>query len=41
LRNARRDLVRQHFRMEAVFFFAYTTPYSVRSRLQMSFEALK
>jgi len=41
LRNAKRDLIRRHFRMEAVFFFAYTTPYSVRSRLQMNFEALK
>ncbi len=41
LRNARRDLIRQNFRLEVVFFFAYTTPYSVRSRLQMNFEAVK
>jgi hypothetical protein len=41
LRNAKRDLTRPFFRLEVVFAFAYPTPYSVRSRLQMSFEALK
>lgn len=41
LRNARRDLIRPFFRLEVVFAFAYPTPYSVRSRLQLSFEALK
>lgn len=41
LRNAKRDLVRKNFRLEVVFLFNSTTPYSVRSRLQMNFEALK
>jgi hypothetical protein len=41
LRNARRDLIRPFFRLEVVFAFAFPTPYSVRSRLQLSFEALK
>lgn len=41
LRNAKRDLARSHFRLEVVFVFTNTTPYSIRSRLQMSFEAVK
>jgi hypothetical protein len=41
LRNAKRDLARPFFRLEVVFAFAYPTPYAVRSRLQMSFEALR
>ncbi len=41
LRNARRDLIRRNFRLEVVFVFNSTTPYSVRSRLQMNFEAVK
>jgi hypothetical protein len=41
LRNAKRDLVLPQFRLEVVFLFAYTTPYAVRSRLQMGFEAVK
>lgn len=41
LRNAKRDLVRQQFRLEVVFYFSYTTPFAVRSRLQLSFEALR
>ncbi len=41
LRNAKRDLVRSHFRLEVVFVFSYVTPYPVRSRLQMTFEAVK
>jgi hypothetical protein len=41
LRNAKRDLIRQQFRLEVVFYFAYTTPFAVRSRLQLSFEALR
>jgi len=41
LRNARRDLVRNRYRLEIVFFFRLSTPYSVRSRLDMSFEAVR
>jgi len=41
LRNAKRNLVRNRYRLEIVFFFRLSTPYSVSSRLDMSFEAVR
>ena len=41
LRNAKRSLSRSRFRLDVVFFFRYATPYSVSSRLDMSFEAVR
>ncbi len=41
LRNAKRNLTKGRFRLEVVFFFRYATPYSVSSRLDMAFEAVK
>ncbi len=41
LRNAKRHLTKGRFRLDVVFFFRYSTPYSVSSRLDMTFEAVK
>ncbi|MDX1939120.1 MAG: hypothetical protein SFU99_01130 [Saprospiraceae bacterium] len=41
LRNAEKSLTRNRFRLDVVFFFRYSTPYSVASRLDMTFEAVK
>lgn len=41
LRNAKKSLTRKHFRMDIVFFLRYSSPYSVSSRLDMTFEAVK
>jgi hypothetical protein len=41
LRNAKQVLSRNQFKLEVVFFFRFTTPYSVNSRLEMSFEAVR
>lgn len=41
LRNAKRHLIKENFKLEVVFFLRYTSPYSVRSRLDMRFDAVK
>ncbi len=41
LRNAKRDLTRDRYRLEVVFFLRLSSPYSVSSRLDMSFEAVR
>lgn len=41
LRNAKKDLIKSRYRLEVVFFFRYSTPYSVSSRMDMSFEAVR
>jgi len=41
LGNAKPELTRDAFKLEVVFFFRFTTPYSVRSRLDMTFEAVR
>jgi hypothetical protein len=41
LRNVKTDLGSEKFKLEIVFFFAYITPYSLESRLDMTFEAVE
>lgn len=41
LRNVKRILTQQRYKLEVLFFFAYSTPYTISSRLDMSFEAVK
>jgi hypothetical protein len=41
LRNAKRHLIKENFKLEVVFFLRYSSPYSVRSRLDMRFDAVK
>jgi hypothetical protein len=41
LRNARRNLIQERFKVEVIFFFRTSTPYSVSSRMDMQFEALR
>lgn len=41
LRNVEKLLSQERFRLEVVFFFRNTTPYSVDSKLDMSFEAVR
>lgn len=41
LRDAKRNLVKENFKLEVVFFLRYTTPFSVRSRLDMRFDAVR
>lgn len=41
LRNARPMLTLDRFKLEVLFFFDTTTPYSVDSRLEMTFEAVE
>lgn len=41
LGNAKRVLTKKSYRLEVVFFFRYTTPYTMRSRLDMTFEAVR
>ena len=41
LRNAKRDLTEQEFKMEVVFVFNYITPYSVACRMDLNFEAVR
>ncbi|HMN88993.1 MAG TPA: hypothetical protein PKD70_00570 [Saprospiraceae bacterium] len=41
LRNARRNLIQERFKVEVIFFFRTSTPYSVSCRMDMQFEALR
>lgn len=41
LGDAKPELTGEEFKLEVVFFFRFTTPYSVRSRLDMTFEAVR
>lgn len=41
LRNARRDLIREKFRLEVVMKFAYSPPTDVETRFDMTFQALR
>lgn len=41
LRNVKKLLSQERFRLEVVFFLRNTSPYSVESKLDMSFEAVR
>lgn len=41
LRNARRDLIQDRFKLEVVFVLNFISPYSVRNRLDLRFEAVR
>ncbi|MCB0561840.1 MAG: hypothetical protein H6573_14230 [Lewinellaceae bacterium] len=41
LRNVRRDLIREKFRLEVVFFLAFTPSLNYDTRLDMTFRALQ
>jgi hypothetical protein len=41
LRNVRRDLLREKFRLEVVMKYAFSPPTSVQSRFDMTFQALR
>ena len=41
LRNAKRDLIEERFKLEVVFVFNFITPYSVLNRLDFGFEAVR
>ncbi len=41
LRNARKILLEPRFKLEILFFFAFTTPYSVDSQFDMVFEVVE
>lgn len=41
LRNVEKLLIENQFRLEIVFFFRNTTPYTVESKLDMVFEAVR
>ncbi|HQU58430.1 MAG: hypothetical protein KDD02_15295 [Phaeodactylibacter sp.] len=41
LRNIRRDLIRQKYRLEVLMKFAYTPPMEVETRFDMTFQALR
>ena len=41
LRNARKTLLEPQFKLEILFFFAFTTPYSVESQFDMIFEVVE
>jgi len=41
LKNARPILLKPQFKLEIIFFFAFTTPYSVESQFDMVFEVVE
>ena len=41
LKNARRNLLRDEFKMEIVFFLAFTSPFNVESQFDMVFQAVE
>lgn len=41
LRNVRKIMLQERFKMEIVFFFAFTTPFTVDSQFDMVFEAVE
>ena len=41
LKNARKILLKPRFKLEILFFFAFTTPYSVDSQFDMVFEVVE
>ena len=41
LRNAKRDLAEENFKMEVVFIFNYITPYSALCRMDLNFQAVR
>ncbi len=41
LRNVRKTMLEPQFKLEILFFFAFTTPYSVESQFDMVFEVVE